>query len=712
MAQKTKVAVLGGGPAAVTAAFELTATPELRERYEVTLHTLGWRLGGKCASGRNQAHGQRIEEHGLHVWFGFYDNAFRLMQRAYADPDRPAGSPFASWRDAFEPCDDIVLAELWEGRWVLRAFNPPENDHVPGDAWEPEFWEVAEWALDAVRGIWRLVRDEQPEMVKQAAEDDDLIPDWLEDVWDDVTIELRRFERAGREHLLDLVHGLVVARLREGGAPPRIEDDEEPLLYRMLETFRDWLWRNVAERALDDARLRYVYYCVDFLAAMLHGILHDGLLEEGFDEVNDEEWSDWLARHGASPLTLTHAPFVRGYYDLAFAFEDGDTSRPNLAAGTATQVLIRLCCAYKGALLWKMQAGMGDIVFTPLYEVLRARGVHVEFFSQVTRLELSDDGRSVERVRIRPQARLKNGGYQPLVDVGGLSCWPSEPDWDQLVDGDALRAAGTDFERESTPSALPERVLRRGADFDEVVLAMSVGSLGAICAELAADERNPRFGEMLANSHTVATQAFQVWLDRPLREGLGWPHAQRAITSSFVEPIDTCCNMGHLLEREAWPPGTDVRDIAYFCGPLTELPGESKEAAGQRARQAAVGLLRDHVQALWPRSGPRGEFDWDLLSDSEGRSGEARFGAQYWRANVEGSERYVTTYAGTPGFRLRPDESGYHNLKLAGDWTKTGIDGGCVEAAVTSGMLAAEAICGEELGIAGTSGPVARRVET
>ena len=44
---RTKVAILGGAPAGFTAAFELTATPELRAKYEVTVHQLGWRLGGE-----------------------------------------------------------------------------------------------------------------------------------------------------------------------------------------------------------------------------------------------------------------------------------------------------------------------------------------------------------------------------------------------------------------------------------------------------------------------------------------------------------------------------------------------------------------------------------------------------------------------------------------------------------------------------------------
>ena len=72
----TRVAILGGGAGGVTAAFELTATPDLREQYEVTVYQRGWRLGGKGASGRNQERGQRIEEHGLHMWMGFYEQAF------------------------------------------------------------------------------------------------------------------------------------------------------------------------------------------------------------------------------------------------------------------------------------------------------------------------------------------------------------------------------------------------------------------------------------------------------------------------------------------------------------------------------------------------------------------------------------------------------------------------------------------------------------
>ena len=99
-AKKTRVAVLGGGLGAMSAAFELTATRELRERYEVTVYQQGWRLGGKGASGRNAAIGERIEEHGLHAFMGFYEHAFALMRAAYAEWRKEPDNPFQTWQDA------------------------------------------------------------------------------------------------------------------------------------------------------------------------------------------------------------------------------------------------------------------------------------------------------------------------------------------------------------------------------------------------------------------------------------------------------------------------------------------------------------------------------------------------------------------------------------------------------------------------------------
>ena len=87
MSDVRRIAILGGGVASLSTALELTSTPDWQTRYDITVYQMGWRLGGKGASSRNPAAAGRIEEHGLHVWFGCYDNAFRaaarLLRRAW-----------------------------------------------------------------------------------------------------------------------------------------------------------------------------------------------------------------------------------------------------------------------------------------------------------------------------------------------------------------------------------------------------------------------------------------------------------------------------------------------------------------------------------------------------------------------------------------------------------------------------------------------------
>jgi uncharacterized protein with NAD-binding domain and iron-sulfur cluster len=77
--QKRRIAILGGGVAGMAAAFGITESPNWQDHYEITVYQLGWRLGGKGASGRSSDAYKRIQEHGLHVWGGFYENAFALV---------------------------------------------------------------------------------------------------------------------------------------------------------------------------------------------------------------------------------------------------------------------------------------------------------------------------------------------------------------------------------------------------------------------------------------------------------------------------------------------------------------------------------------------------------------------------------------------------------------------------------------------------------
>ena len=53
--------------------------------------------------------------------------------------------------------------------------------------------------------------------------------------------------------------------------------------------------------------------------------------------------------------------------------------------------------------------------------------------------------------------------------------------------------------------------------------------------------------------------------------------------------------------------------------------------------------------------------------------------------------------------RIATDGAGFANLLLAGDYLRTGINAGCVEAAAMAGMHASRAICGRPEEIVGDS---------
>ncbi|HEY8378073.1 MAG TPA: NAD(P)-binding protein, partial [Nannocystis sp.] len=130
-----KIAVFGGGLGALSAVFALTELPGARERFRITVYQIGWRLGGKARSGRNLRVHARSEALGHHVWYGWYDNAFALARRVYAELKRPPGAPLATFKEAFRPCESLLLGTA-SGRgpdprpWPMSV---PGVEGLPGD---------------------------------------------------------------------------------------------------------------------------------------------------------------------------------------------------------------------------------------------------------------------------------------------------------------------------------------------------------------------------------------------------------------------------------------------------------------------------------------------------------------------------------------------------------------------------------------------------
>jgi uncharacterized protein with NAD-binding domain and iron-sulfur cluster len=207
---------------------------------------------------------------------------------------------------------------------------------------------------------------------------------------------------------------------------------------------------------------------------------------------------------------------------------------------------------------------------------------------------------------------------------------------------------------------------------------------------------------MVDNIPTVQTQAFQIWL-RPTLAECGWPWSP-AVVGAYEEPFDTWADMSHLLPREAWPQAEPPGSIHYFCNVMPGPPQapDRKQTNFPRdqhalVRASAVRFLREDVGQFLPEAVHRyfNDFKWDLLAGAPpGVTGEARFDSQFWRANIDPSDRYVLSVPCSSQYRLPPGDSGFANLYIAGDWTRCVLNAGCVEAAVISGMLAANAISG------------------
>jgi len=454
-----------------------------------------------------------------------------------------------------------------------------------------------------------------------------------------------------------------------------------------------------------DDEVRRLWEVTELLLATFRGSIRFRLAFDprGFDAIDEYDCREWLKLNGASQAAIDSA-FIRALYDLAFAFEDGDPQRPAIAAGSAIRGAFRAFFSYRGAFFWKMNAGMGDVVFSPLYEVLRRRGVRFEFFHKLTNVELGPSDASDDHVaalEFDVQARTKSGGeYRPLVSVKGLPCWPARPLFEQLVDGAELEASGVDLESQWDRRGAERRVLRVGVDFDLVVLGVGLGVLPLACSELIRD--NERWRTMVERVKSVPTQAFQLWLERDARE-LGWSEAAVNL-SGFVEPFDTWADFTHLARVEDWQQ--EPRSIAYFCNVLGEpaaLADDDAEGlaylrrAHEDVRQHCIDFLEHDSRYLWPAAHDNGGFCWDALRGNDGAAcaqGPERFKGQYWTANVRPSDRYSQALPGTTRYRLSPLDRSYDNLTVAGDWTSSGINMGCVEGAVISGMLASHALSG------------------
>ena len=672
---RRRIVIIGGGLSGLVTAYELSRTPELRARFEVDLYQLGHRLGGKLASGRNLAQSGRSEEHGLHVWFGFYANTFALVREIYERWSAPEDCPLRGLEDVATPVHRGFLGDPGPGRWSFRPV-----DHIPNAA-EPGSPSLSTGAADWILGLGAWVRRFMNLGLPAGS------------------------RRSGLARRLIALARLLERRIIDLARRWQSLRDQERLdwarkIDRRLATLQRWavqpLVRRGVERGLVELARR-----VDFATAVCRGLLdpEDGIMLDGdLDRINDRDFRQWLLEHGCSLDTVRHWSWIEGLYDASFQYIAGERHRPSFEAGTALRFALRALLTYQGAFVYLINAGMGEALIAPLYEVLRSQGVRFHFFHRLDDLDLDADAHRVRRLHLARQAKLERDRYEPLVTIEGLRCWTVEPDWSQLEDGEALAAAGVDFEsRRPSPVETPV-TLELGDDFDQVVLALPLGAIapdrqGRTPCRAWLDA-HPQVARAVESINLVPSVAAQLWLDEDHR-GLGWSSRPAVLRSPSWFSI--WCDMTPVIDHEGWKRPRP-RSTLYFCGaaPLRShlQPGEDLRTKARelaRARTELSGLLEEHGSDLLG-SVTAGGFDWSVLHDPEGRDGPARLNAQYVRINVEPSDLCDVAAVGTSFHRLEPHQSGLENLVLAGTWIRTSINSTCVEAAAMSGMAAARAL--------------------
>ena len=642
LGRNRKLVVLGGGIGSLSAIYAITSQKDWNKDFKsITVFEESWRLGGKGASGRNKDACFRSEEHGLHIWLGFYDNALRLIDNCYKKLDPKHGHKWRAWDDAFTPLNQVLLFEEGFPDPIKVEF-PPRGDIASFGMSTFILRAAGSLSAFATGKVLSLFTDIFPQ-----DEDDDKGRNLVE--------VAERIDKSVQA----MSHG------------DKLDDDA---LEELTDDLRWTLWTFKAREQQvpfnGNADLYRLWILMDLSFAILLGIFRGRIYERGFQSIDDTEWTEWMRRNLATRMVLNSAP-VRACYDLIFGYVNGDARRRSVGAGTGTNCLLRMIFRYRNAFAYQLKAGMGEVVFAPLYHVLKDRGVKFEFFHRVTDVRPTSRGTAIGEIHLERLRRVKSGlEYKPVFDCSGLQCWPTEPFEDQLVP-----------ERSGSTETLPPLV--NGEHFDDVILGIPPPTLKNITTGLQAASADWR--RMTNHVATTATVSAQLWM-KVSTSALGWGDAS-TLYGAYRKPFDTIWDADRVIQTERFPSKSRPKSAMYLCGTIAD---------GDDPRQRAKAWIKAQATGVWRNATQVGQsgFDWKCLYDPLNRKGEDRLDWQEIHGNFNGSARYVQSRPRTSRHRLRSDRSGFSNLWLAGDWTRTGLNAGCMEAAVMSGLRAGRGVSG------------------
>jgi uncharacterized protein with NAD-binding domain and iron-sulfur cluster len=730
-----RVVIVGGGCAGMAAAWELAKQPN----YDIHVYEKMPRLGGKGSSTRDVT--GRILEHGLHVWMGWYENAFRMMRECYAIVDDKGWGPDSTIKrlahrrfdDAFMPEPNVGLVDpKFHGQPVMWSVFFPPNEGQPGTPMQPEdnpftmasymgrLMEMAKALVLSVVGDMPGETPGPPRPDHRSRSDEILNLDMKTPPADSTAALLNRMAElskagalTGAAALLQLVTILEVWLRRQNIGPKAPESTlaiAEAGVSQARKLLRDLVGM--------DPRLRVKTEVVDIVLTIMIGLFSDRVMfsKDGLDALNDYDYREWLKLHGATKTSL-ESRFIRAAYDFAFAYEGGNLRRPRLAAGVALRGGFRMFFTYRGAAFWRMCSGMGDAIFAPLYAVLKdwqeehdpdkkpakpkkavARKppkydpklkspVRFHFGYDLEEASFDNDGLSLKELKFALRPTIE----PPLLQSNGG--WPhGSGQAQEAVDEDDLKRT-----RRDNP-----KVRLTKQQFDFAIIATGIPEFKTVFVDLQVHKEEARPNAEVLKAwittteltKTVATKSAQVWLPTNLYD-LGWRRGSGLFTCMGWETFDTYADMTHVLPAEGRDP--KWRSLAYFCNPLRDKPDRRHEKKPiPTVEEDLEKLITEQMDAFWPKLFDKEKYGTPALRLEEWqRRVKAHEVEQHAQPNAVGSARYTLSAPGSIASRISPLDQGIDNMTVAGDWTACGIDCGCVEAAVMSGMLAAAAISGK-----------------
>jgi uncharacterized protein with NAD-binding domain and iron-sulfur cluster len=721
---KKKIAILGGGMASLSAAYELTDYEGWQNHYDITLYQVGWRLGGKTATGRGKC--DRVEEHGIHILQGWYETTFRLLRSVYDERKKEGLAPDSPLQDLFKDGlianNSTLLTEFIPelGKWTNWPLIFPETTEQPGIGGPLPMWAVIKkgiaLTLEMLLGS-PYAKNESP-LIRWIL--DHFFPDYKTHAAPGHSENLGCLPK-----LLKPFAGLIAGEVKKefSDIVEALRQEENPeagnahkkhnLILSIIEKHVKRIEEKGLPYAQGETPARHIALGICFAYYNLKGVLTDiydpQTQQFDFDKINKYDYRAWLGMQGA-PQWLIDSVIVRFFYTGTFANlvnENGGA----VAAGTALQFFAK-SVGYKGSFVYQMVYGTGEVMVMPLYEVLRHRGVHFKFFHKIEQVHYAAGGQ-IETISYAEQVQLAVPEYNPVKKImnGTLHAWPAEPLYEQLKPEDAekLKAGNVNLEDPWTEwTDYKKGQLQKGIDFDEVILGIPLGTLKTICSEII--EQDERWKGMAENVLTTPTQSAQLWF-LPSLEALGFDRAAWGLPEKngapnvvvYQNPMYSWLDSSLVLPNENWPAEQRPKFLAYFTGPyllrkpLPPFTDHGYQAAeNERLKTAFEQWLNDNAAWFWPKGAtylyPQG-LNFQLLADADNAAdGYTRFCNQFFRANVRPTDHYTLSVPNSALYRLKADESGFDNMVLCGDWIDFGGNVGYIDGTIQSGQQAAQAL--------------------